>query len=102
MKLCTGIEYTNSNNNLKLIYSSLLALLDRVHSNGKGPSPSESLSESQTNWEDYRENQCQITYRLHYGGSAAGLLYTGCKLYITDQRIKDLTEMHKEWERRGY
>lgn len=102
MKLCSGIELNHSENNLNLMYSNLTDVLDNIYSNGEGPPPSESLSESQKYWEDYREHQCQIFNRVHHGGSAAGLLYNGCRLNITKQRIKELSDMYNEWAQRGY
>lgn len=101
-RICLNYEINEVELQLNNIYSSLLALLKRIHGNSKEPSPAQALLESQSSWESYMSQQCQIQYRLIYPGTAAIGSNLACRLKIMKSRLNELSTIKDNWEIKGY
>jgi len=86
MQDCMDEEWKKSDAELNRVYQEALRKLK--------PEQAALLKKAQRAWLTYRDAQCEADYKMFAGGSAAPLALTQCRVTLTQERTKTLTDTY--------
>ncbi|OHX14745.1 hypothetical protein BI347_15470 [Chromobacterium sphagni] len=91
---CKQQQFDAKDKQLNQIYRELLQKLQANESQGGNPGvkdkPSTLLIQAQRKWIAFRDADCNTKYQIYLDGSIRNMVYLGCKIERTAQRIKEL------------
>lgn len=91
IEACAKKELERQDQSLRKTFDQSMARLNEPDTPSESYSTMrKTLSESQRQWESYREAHCKAVYAHNMGGTIRGLAYVECKMALGKQRVQTL------------